>query len=90
MATVVLTTFGTVASEYKRKDSYKRLVAASQAPREPPLMLLGEDSRFYRIVIDEAQWIKNKDTQSSKGCSDLKAKYRLCLSGTPMQNSCDE
>lgn len=38
----------------------------------------------------EAQYIKNKDTQASKGCHALHAHYRLCLSGTPMQNSCDE
>jgi SNF2 family DNA or RNA helicase len=40
--------------------------------------------------IIEAQMIKNKETQASKGCAKLQSVYRLCLSGTPMQNSCDE
>jgi len=79
-----------VASEFKRKEAHSRAEEAGQGPRELPLTLLGNDSHFYRIVIDEAQWIKNKDTQSSKGCAYLRAKYRFCLSGTPMQNSCDE
>jgi hypothetical protein len=90
LTTVVLTTFGTIASEYKRKETYAQLVESGNAGPKPSLMILGEESKFYRVVIDEAQWIKNKDTQSSKGCWNLNAQYRLCLSGTPMQNSCDE
>ncbi|KAF8539420.1 SNF2 family N-terminal domain-containing protein [Trichophaea hybrida] len=86
---VVMTTFGTIASEYKRKESYDNTPEESRGAK-PKLLLLGEDARFYRVVIDEAQYIKNKDTQSSKGCYSLHAQYRLCLSGTPMQNSCDE
>ncbi|KAA8894406.1 SNF2 family N-terminal domain-containing protein [Sphaerosporella brunnea] len=87
---VVLTTFGTIASEYKRKEIYLRNMTAGNAGPEPAQIILGKASKFYRVVIDEAQWIKNRDTQSSKGCYSIDAQYRLCLSGTPMQNSCDE
>lgn len=48
------------------------------------------DSHFYRIVLDEAQNIKNKVTIACKSVTTLSAKYRLCLTGTPMQNSIDE
>ncbi|KAI8979895.1 SNF2 family N-terminal domain-containing protein [Pilobolus umbonatus] len=46
--------------------------------------------KWYRIVLDEAQQIKNKDTQSSLSCSGLSAVKRWCLTGTPIQNNVDE
>ncbi|KAH3677577.1 hypothetical protein WICPIJ_008957 [Wickerhamomyces pijperi] len=45
---------------------------------------------FRRVILDEAQIIKNKLTRSSIACSALVSKFRWCLSGTPMQNSIDE
>ncbi|VAI75708.1 unnamed protein product [Triticum turgidum subsp. durum] len=46
--------------------------------------------RWFRVVLDEAQTIKNFRTQVAKGCCGLRAKRRWCLSGTPIQNSIDE
>ncbi|CAH8251893.1 unnamed protein product [Arabidopsis lyrata] len=45
---------------------------------------------WYRVVLDEAQSIKNYKTQASTACSGLHAKRRWCLSGTPIQNSIDD
>lgn len=42
------------------------------------------------IQIDEAHNIKNKTTKSAQGCYALEAKYRWCLTGTPMQNNVEE
>ncbi|AEE28683.1 SNF2 domain-containing protein / helicase domain-containing protein / zinc finger protein-like protein [Arabidopsis thaliana] len=42
---------------------------------------------WFRVVLDEAQSIKNYKTQASIACSGLHAKRRWCLSGTPIQNS---
>ncbi|RPA97556.1 hypothetical protein L873DRAFT_1771102 [Choiromyces venosus 120613-1] len=86
---VVLTTFGTIGTEYKKKQA---LVdeGDSEALKKANFFFVGDECKWYRVIIDEAQCIKNKDTQSAKGCCALQAKYRLCLSGTPMQNSCDE
>jgi superfamily II DNA or RNA helicase len=39
------------------------------------------------IVLDESQAIKNPLSLSSKAVNLLKAKNRLCLSGTPLQNN---
>ncbi|KAG8906365.1 hypothetical protein FRB99_007049 [Tulasnella sp. 403] len=39
---------------------------------------------------DEAHNIKNRNAQMSKGCYGLKAKYRWCLTGTPIQNGVEE
>ena len=91
---VVLTTFGTLANEIKRKegiDMAKRAnanwVARTKADELP---LLGDECKWYRIIIDEAQCIKNKNTKAATGACALQALTRFCMSGTPMMNSVGE
>eukprot|EP00123_Amoebidium_parasiticum_P010980 comp20442_c0_seq1/m.25985 comp20442_c0_seq1/g.25985 ORF comp20442_c0_seq1/g.25985 comp20442_c0_seq1/m.25985 type:complete len:1073 (-) comp20442_c0_seq1:89-3307(-) len=45
---------------------------------------------YHRIVLDEAQSIKNRNTKGAKACFELKATYRWALSGTPIQNNLEE
>ena len=45
---------------------------------------------FYRIVLDEAQAIKNYQSQTSKAVRALDAKFRWAISGTPILNAVDE
>ncbi|MBX9733973.1 MAG: DEAD/DEAH box helicase [Chitinophagaceae bacterium] len=42
---------------------------------------------FDYVVLDESQAIKNPGSKVTKAASLLKAKSRLCLSGTPLQNN---
>ncbi len=42
---------------------------------------------FDYIILDESQAIKNPGSKVTKAASLLKAKSRLCLSGTPLQNN---
>lgn len=46
--------------------------------------------KFHRVVLDEAQAIKNPQSQCSVGCRGLKAIHRWAISGTPVQNSLTE
>lgn len=46
-----------------------------------------EEFSFCYIVLDEAQSIKNKNTLSAKAVKKLNGKYRLALTGTPLENS---
>ncbi|WMN62065.1 DEAD/DEAH box helicase (plasmid) [Pseudoalteromonas xiamenensis] len=42
---------------------------------------------FDSIVLDEAQYIKNESAQISKCVKQLSAGFKLCLSGTPVENN---
>lgn len=42
---------------------------------------------FFTAVLDEAQHIKNPETQNAQAAFALRAKHRFVLTGTPMENS---
>ncbi|KAF2750189.1 hypothetical protein M011DRAFT_397133 [Sporormia fimetaria CBS 119925] len=46
--------------------------------------------QFYRIVLDEAQAIKNHTSRTSIACRALMARHRWALSGTPIVNGLEE
>ena len=41
---------------------------------------------FEVVILDEAQIIKNPDSQVSQCCFQLKSRMRLCVTGTPIEN----
>jgi SNF2 family DNA or RNA helicase len=43
--------------------------------------------RWYRIVLDEAHFIRNRGTKASKAVEMLDSVYRWCLTGTLVNNS---
>ncbi|CAG8523822.1 7110_t:CDS:10 [Acaulospora morrowiae] len=45
---------------------------------------------WFRVVLDEAQNIKNRLSRISKGCAALNTIHRWCLTGTPIQNQIDD
>ena len=48
------------------------------------------DAEFDFVILDEAQAIKNANTESAKAARLLKGKHRLALSGTPIENHLGE
>ena len=45
---------------------------------------------FYYCVLDEAQHIKNKKAKRTLSIKNIIAKYRLAMTGTPIENSVSE
>lgn len=90
---VVLTSYGTLASELKRKLRWEeklKLNPGSIKAKSDECPVLDEKAKFHRVILDEAQWIKNRLTKTALAACRVDAKYRWCLSGTPMQNSVEE
>ena len=49
-----------------------------------------KDYNFRFIIADEAQYLKNSNTQNAKAIKELKADTRYALTGTPIENSLAE
>ncbi len=45
------------------------------------------DLEFDTVVLDEAQHIKNRQTQNAQAVKAIRAQHRLVLTGTPLENS---
>ncbi|MHA1733598.1 MAG: DEAD/DEAH box helicase [Promethearchaeota archaeon] len=45
---------------------------------------------FDGVIVDEAQNIKNPETQQARAIKSLKARYRVALTGTPVENRLSE
>jgi superfamily II DNA or RNA helicase len=52
--------------------------------------LLLKDVEFEYAILDEAQAVKNANTAGSKAARLLRARHRLALSGTPIENHLGE
>ena len=49
-----------------------------------------KDYKFRFIIADEAQYLKNSNTQNAKAIKQMKADTRYALTGTPIENSLSE
>ncbi|SEM96107.1 MULTISPECIES: DEAD/DEAH box helicase [unclassified Candidatus Frackibacter] len=69
-------------------DQYQVLITSYSIISRDYLDL--EDISFSYVVLDEAHHIKNRRTKRAKGVKMIKAKNRLALTGTPIENSLEE
>jgi len=53
-------------------------------------VLVHRATEFDYVVLDEAQSIKNAASQAAKACRLLRARHRLALTGTPVENHIGE
>lgn len=49
-----------------------------------------QELRFSCQILDEAQYIKNHTTQAAKSAKEIKAGFKLALTGTPIENRLSE
>jgi SNF2 family DNA or RNA helicase len=45
------------------------------------------DIEFDTVILDEAQHIKNRQTQNAQAVKAIKSQHRIVLTGTPLENS---
>jgi SNF2 family DNA or RNA helicase len=83
-----------VSHGLKRRDSFDRLAGSDLVLTTYPLLARDREALvaqpFHLIVLDEAQQIKNAKTQSARVVTQLSARHRLCLTGTPLENHLGE
>ena len=59
-----------------------------------PLLSRDKDAllsqEWHIVLLDEAQAIKNPKAQATLAALQLRARHRVCLTGTPMENNLEE
>jgi superfamily II DNA or RNA helicase len=45
---------------------------------------------YHLLILDEAQYVKNATTKAAQAIRGLRARHRLCLTGTPLENHLGE
>ncbi len=78
-----------------RAESYSNISKSDIVLTTYPLVVkdiekLTTHRRWQAIVLDEAQTIKNPTTQITQSVARLKGEYRICLTGTPVENHLGE
>ncbi|KAI5838951.1 SNF2 family N-terminal domain-containing protein [Morchella snyderi] len=84
-ADVIMTTYSVLESIYRKQTTgFKRKDGIYK--QDSPIHML----KFNRVILDEAHNIKDRSSKSAKAAFALQTKYKLCLSGTPLQNRIGE
>lgn len=76
---VVITSYGVILSEFNQ-------VAARNGDRGSGIFSL----KYFRVILDEAHFIKNRMAKSSKACYEIEAEHRWALTGTPIVNRLED
>ena len=78
---IVITSYGIVLSEFNQ-------VASNGGEKGAHGGLFSLE--FFRIILDEAHHIKNRQSKTAKACYELSARHRWVLTGTPIVNRLED
>ena len=78
---LIITSYGVVLSEFNQ-------VAAHGGDRGSQGGLFSLD--FFRVILDEAHYIKNRQSKTAKACYEINARHRWVLTGTPIVNRLED
>ncbi|KAL6719078.1 hypothetical protein ACLMJK_003313 [Lecanora helva] len=93
-ADIVLTTYSELMKSYPKPDIPEELkdIAEKKAwwQEQWEKRKLLHQAQFFRVILDEAQIIKNYRSRTSIACRAIMAKHRWAISGTPILNEIEE
>lgn len=77
-----------------RKQSFENMADYDVVLTTYPLLPRDSDvllkQPYHLLILDEAQVVKNPKAKASQLVRQMKARHRLCLTGTPMENHLGE
>ncbi|KAF9878036.1 hypothetical protein CkaCkLH20_04612 [Colletotrichum karsti] len=78
---VIITSYGVVLSEFNQ-------VAAKKGDKSAHTGLFSLN--FFRVILDEGHFIKNRQSKTAKACYEITAEHRWVLTGTPIVNKLED
>ncbi len=85
----VLNYTGTLRGDLRKVIGDHDIVLTTYGTLRLDIQIL-ESCEFNYVILDEAQAIKNADSQVAKAVRVLKARHRLAMTGTPIENHLGE
>ncbi len=77
-------------NKIKQIDNYNVVIASYDILKRDIDVYKDMNYEFKYVIADEAQYIKNNNTQNFKAIKEIKAETRYALTGTPIENSLSE
>ena len=78
----------------QRKERFDRIGQADLVLTTYPLLWRDQaalaEHEYHLLILDEAQNVKNAATKAATTIRELRARHRLCLTGTPLENHLGE
>ena len=78
---LIITSYGIILSEFNQ-------IANRGGDRGSHGGLFSLD--FFRVILDEAHFIKNRQSKTAKACYEISAQHRWVLTGTPIVNRLED
>lgn len=78
---LIITSYGVVLSEFNQ-------IAAKHGDRASSRGIFSLN--FFRVILDEAHSIKNRQSKTARACYEIAAKHRWVLTGTPIVNKLED
>ncbi|KAL2020800.1 hypothetical protein VTK56DRAFT_7893 [Thermocarpiscus australiensis] len=78
---LIITSYGVVLSEFTQ-------IASKKADRASSGGIFSLN--FFRVILDEAHHIKNRQSKTARACYEIAAKHRWVLTGTPIVNKLED
>ena len=92
---VLVASYNTISYDFGSQDKASYGDSKEKDGQEPALKKRKQSSllfetRFHRIILDEAHNIRSTKTRTYRACMSLQADRKLCLTGTPLTNRPDD